>query len=215
MSLKRRSRGAEILRRGGAGAEGAPRRGRSSWEVRPLTPQTSQRSAIQSWLARQCELVRGVDRGIVVLTSGGPSPAARWPADLQDIAELASIANAALTDRSVRTQDHSPSDSAPLGYCLLAVPFSAGPLVGVVAVEIGDAKESDLPPVADLLRLGAHWLEILMTRPESKGRGMLALDVAALALEQTCLQATTLSALAGPAVQRRVGVSSKEAKTEL
>ncbi len=157
----------------------------------PAAPSSSsQRLAIQSWLARQCELVSGVDRGIVILSSSGSSPAARWPADLQDIAELAAIANAALTDRSTRSQDHSPNDQAPLGYCLLAVPFSAGPLVGVIAVEICDAKASDMPAVADLLRLGAHWLELLMTRLEPKGRGMLALDVAALALEQTCLQAT-------------------------
>jgi RND family efflux transporter MFP subunit len=162
----------------------------STLDPSQLHSSSSQRSAIQGWLARQCELVSGVDRGIVVLSSGGLSPAARWPSNLQDIGELSSIANAALTDRAVRTQEHAPSDFAPLGYCLLAVPFSAGPLLGVIAVEIGDAKESDLQPVADLLRLGAHWLEALMTRPEPKGRGMVALDVAALALEQPCLQST-------------------------
>jgi len=151
---------------------------------------SSERAAIQSWLARQCELVSGVDRGILVLASDGPLPAARWPADLQEIGDLAAIANAALTDRRVRTKTRAPSDIAPRGYCLLAVPFSAGPLIGVMAVEIGGAKKSDLLPVVDLLRLGTHWLEVLMARPEPKGRGMVALDVAALALEQASLQTT-------------------------
>jgi RND family efflux transporter MFP subunit len=162
----------------------------STIEQSEIPGSSSQRAAIESWLARQCELADGVDRGIVILPSFGSSPAARWPADLRDMSELASIANAALTDRSVRTEETPPSDLAPLGYCLLAVPFSAGPLVGVIAVEIGDTKESDVLPVADLLRLGALWLEVLMTRPEPKGRGMVALDVAALALEQSCLRST-------------------------
>ncbi len=139
---------------------------------------------IQIWLARQCELIQGVDRGVVVLAARNSSPAARWPADLRAVRELTSLANAALTDRRVCTQSRAPSDDAPLGYCLLAVPFSAGPVVGVIAVEVGDAKESDLGPVVDLLRLGARWLEVLKSRPEPKGHGMMALEVAALALEQ-------------------------------
>ena len=171
---------------------------------------------IQVWLTHQCELIGGVDRGVVVLATGDSSPAARWPAGLRAVSELTSLANAALTERRVRTQSRAPYDFAPLGYCLVAVPFSAGPVVGVVAVEVGDAKESELGPVVDLLRLGTRWLELLERRPEPKRRGMMALEVAALALEQRCFQAavtTVATELATRLRCERVSVGLKRRET--
>jgi RND family efflux transporter MFP subunit len=172
-------------------------------------------SAIQTWLTRQCELI-GVDRAVVLLANGDPEPAARWPAGLRDVRELVALANSALTQRTERVQSRPPSDVAPLGYCLVAVPFSAGPAVGVVAVEVGDAKESEIRPVVDLLRLGAQWLEVLERRPVPTSRGTMALDVAALALEQRCFQAaatTVTTELATRLRCERVSVGLKRGES--
>jgi RND family efflux transporter MFP subunit len=152
----------------------------------------------------------------VVLAKGDCSPAARWPAGPGSFDELASLANAARTQSRVVSRSRPPCNEAPLGACQLAVPFSAGSVVGVIALELRDTKESELGTVVDLTRLGTHWLEVLNRRPESRRLGMMALDVVALALEQECLDAaatTVTTELATRLACERVSVGLMRGKT--
>ena len=139
-------------------------------------------SAAQTWLTRQCELIRGVTQGVLVL-AGRSGLAARWPEGTGQTADLAAAANAALTERNVVALERLPSALFPLPGCRVAVPFSAGSLRGAVAVEIEDAKEAALGPVVDLLRLGTQWLAVLSKREAASARLATAFELVAGALE--------------------------------
>ncbi len=143
-------------------------------------------SAVQIWLTRQCELIRGVTRGVAVLatpSSLSGAVAARWPEREGSASDLMAAANAALTERREVVQGQPPREGSPLGRCLVAVPLSVGPLVGAVAVEVDDAKESELGPVVDLLRLGTGWLAVLAGREAATARLESAFEFVAVALE--------------------------------
>jgi RND family efflux transporter MFP subunit len=139
-------------------------------------------SAAQTWLTRQCELIRGVTQGVLVL-AGRSGLAARWPEKTGQTADLAAAANAALTERGVVALERPPSALFPLPGCRVAIPFSAGSLRGAVAVEIEDAKEAALGPVVDLLRLGTHWLAVLSKREAANDRLVTAFELVANTLE--------------------------------
>jgi len=139
-------------------------------------------SAAQTWLTRQCELIRGVTQGVLVL-AGRSGLAARWPEGTSQTADLAAAANAALTERNVVALERLPSALFPLPGCRVAVPFSAGSVRGAVAVEIEDAKEAALGPVVDLLRLGTQWLAVLSKREAASARLATAFELVAGALE--------------------------------
>jgi len=139
-------------------------------------------SAAQTWLTRQCELIRGVTQGVLVL-AGRSGLAARWPEGTSQTADLAAAANAALTERNVVALERLPSALFPMPGCRVAVPFSAGSLRGAVAVEIEDAKEAALGPVVDLLRLGTQWLAVLSKREAASARLVTAFEVVENTLE--------------------------------
>ncbi len=149
-------------------------------------------SAAQTWLTRQCELIRGVARALLVLAGPGDPTviaAARWPEREPESAELAAAANAALTERRAVTQTQPPSAQFPFGCSRIAVPISLGTRVGAVVVEIDDAKDSELEAVVDLLRLGARWLEALMRREAATTRLGTAFELVGTVLEQPRFEA--------------------------
>ena len=82
-------------------------------------------SAAQTWLTRQCERIRGVTQGVLVLAEPqGTVAVARWPAGGVDAAALDATANAALTAREVVTEVRPPSAGSPTGRCQIAVPIA-------------------------------------------------------------------------------------------
>jgi len=139
-------------------------------------------SVAETWLTRQCELIRGVTQGVLVLV-GRSGLAARWPEGTNQTADLAAAANAALTERNVVALERLPSALFPLPGCRVAIPFSAGSMRGAIAVEIEDTKEAALGPVVDLLRLGTHWLAVLSRREAESARLVGAFELVANALE--------------------------------
>ncbi len=106
-----------------------------------------------------------------------------------DSAALDSTANAALTTRKAVTTARAPSAESPTGRCQVAVPISVRSRVGAVAVEVEGAKESELEPVIDLLRLGACWLEALLDHEAASAQLVMALELVEIALEHGRFQA--------------------------
>jgi RND family efflux transporter MFP subunit len=132
-------------------------------------------------------MIRGATRGVVVSATpeGGPArPAAHWPDGAGACADLASLANTALTRRCV-IADARPSDveSGP-GCGRIAVPFSSFGLVGVIAIEVADLKESESQPLVDLLQSGVPWLGVLTREEAANERLAKVVELLGMALEQ-------------------------------
>jgi len=141
-------------------------------------------SAAQTWLTRQCKLIRGVTQGALVLADGsGLAVVARWATDGTDSTALDSTLNAALTRRQVATQARPSTAGSSLACCRVAIPISIGSRAGAVAVEVEDAKESELGPVVDLLTLGTGWLGVLAEREAGSARLVTAFELVGVVLE--------------------------------
>ena len=126
----------------------------------------------QSWLTLQCNIIRGVRRGVVVLD--GPDqdqfqPAGIWPDSdqavppaLQAAAELAMSERRGVVTGS-QAGEGSDSRGSPrryIGYPLLV----DQQLSGVVAIEIDAVPESGLRGVMRQLQWGLAWLEVMLRR---------------------------------------------------
>jgi len=153
------------------------------------------KSATQVWLSVQCAMIRGVTRGVLVFATpegGAGAPAARWPDDAGACADLASLANAALTQRYVIT-DTRPAGTptgtgsgagSGLGCGRIAVPFSLPGSAGAVVIELADFKESESQPIVDLLQFGITWLEVLTREEAGNERLVTVVGLLGVALEQ-------------------------------
>jgi RND family efflux transporter MFP subunit len=145
------------------------------------------KSATQIWLSVQCAMIRGVTRGVVVFRApegGSAAPAARWPDDAGACADLANLANSALTQRCVITDARPPdADSGP-GCGRIAVPFSSSGPAGALAIELADFKESESQPLVDLLQFGIPWLEVLTREEAANERLAKVVELLGIALEQ-------------------------------
>jgi RND family efflux transporter MFP subunit len=127
----------------------------------------------------------------VLVLAGRPEPSvvARWPAGDADSADLVSTANAAVTGRKVVTTAQAPSATSPTGGCQVAIPISIHLRVGAVAVEVEDAKASEVGSVADLLKLGTCWLEALLEHEAATAQLVTAVELVEISLEQRRFQA--------------------------
>jgi len=143
-------------------------------------------SISQAWLAQQCQLIPGATRGVLVLAlAEGRSlgPVAHWPAESGGNTDLAAAASAAVTRRSVVVQERVPGVSSPLAHSRIAVPISRGAhVLGAVAVDVTDAKESEVQVAVELLRLGTVWLELLGQSEAAKAPLVTALELVGVAL---------------------------------
>ena len=145
------------------------------------------KSATQVWLSVQCAMIRGVIRGVLVFATperGSTQLAARWPEDAGACADLASLANSALTQRCVLTDTRPPDTDSGLGSGRIAVPFSSSGGAGVVVIEIADFKESESQPLIDLLQFGIPWLEVLNREEAANERLVKVVELLGIALEQ-------------------------------
>jgi RND family efflux transporter MFP subunit len=153
------------------------------------------KSATQVWLSVQCAMIRGVTRGILVFAApegGAGAPAARWPDDAGACADLASAANAALTQRCAITDTRpagtstgpGPGAGSGLGCGRIALPFSLPGRAGAVAIELADFKESESQPIVDLLEFGITWLGALMREEAANERLVTVVELLGVAFEQ-------------------------------
>ena len=147
-------------------------------------PTTVTESISQAWLAQQCRLISGATRGVLVLgLARSLSPVARWPAEAGCNADLTAAANAAVNRRSVVVQWRPPSVASPVSVSRIAVPISRGAhVLGAVAVEVADAKETESQVTVELLRLGTVWLELLGQSEAAKAPLVMALELVGVAL---------------------------------
>jgi hypothetical protein len=144
----------------------------------------------QSWLNLQCRLVRGTIAGLLLLEDqdGSFAPAATWPAEGKDAAELVPAAERALRERrGVVTRTDA-------GAAHVAYPVDiTGRLWGVVVVEFGSYQGAALQDALRRLHWGAGWLETLFHRRQAEQDAQklaatrLALEMAAVAGSATGL----------------------------
>ncbi len=153
---------------------------------------------VQAWLARQCELISGVSRGVVVIASGDDTVelAACWPAGTTapDLAALAQMAGAR---RAVIGREPDPANAsaeAPSKHVQVAAPvcWVAG-RAGGVAVEVADEAAGGPEEIGAQLRCAAAGLEVAAApRPESVSQALIV-ELVGLALEHDRNTATAVA----------------------
>ncbi|MBW2281600.1 MAG: HlyD family efflux transporter periplasmic adaptor subunit [Deltaproteobacteria bacterium] len=141
---------------------------------------------VQAWLTRQCELIAGVSRGVVVLSTqdGGGEVVACWPPETAapDLATLAQVAGAR---RAIVGREPDPAaapEEASTKHVQVAVPvcWLPGRAAGV-AVEVTDDSAGGPEEIAAQLRCAAAGLEVAAApRPESLSLALIVelVDVA-------------------------------------
>ncbi len=159
--------------------------------VEPREAPAMTESISQAWLAQQCQLIPGATRGVLLLAQARSlGPVAHWPADSGGNADLIAAANAAVTRRSVVVQERLSGVSSPVSHRRIAVPISRGAhVLGAVAVDVADAKQTEAQVAVELLRLGTVWLELLGQSEAAKAPLVMALELVGVALAHQPLRA--------------------------
>ena len=119
----------------------------------------------RAWLAVLCQLVPGVQVGLLLLQDAGGSyvPAAAWP-EGTELARLADIARECLATRTGVRRQH-PGHPTQLAY-----PLAAGnQLHGAVVLELLDASPAAARLSARLTHWGAGWMADLFNQRELAG----------------------------------------------
>lgn len=178
------------------------------WSV--LAAETAPAPFARAWLALLCRMLPGVARAVLVLRQNGVlTPMARWPEGDVGSAQLAHVAELALTERrGVVSRPHGRGQGNTTG--LAAGPGHApgfGPRIddgrashlglplkfdgedqGVVAVECEGITDATLRDAMRQLQWGASWIELRQRRGQATAdairlrQGYAALEVAATAL---------------------------------
>lgn len=141
----------------------------------------------RAWLAVLCELVPGVQVGLLLLqdAQGAYVPAAAWP-EGTELARLADIARECLATRAGVRRQHEGHPTQ------LAYPLASGnQLHGAVVIELLDASPEALKRSARLTHWGAGWMADLFKQRELAGARQ-RLDESAFLFE------VSLAALAEP-----------------
>lgn len=185
----------------------------ASWALLAAAPDLA--AAAGPWLAIQCQMVPGLDLGVVVYSDGrgeeGFVPVAVWPAGAAVGPALMAVAEMALKRARGVVRTHPGPDGAPrdaLAYPLLI----DGQARGVAAVEGGHRDEAELPALMRRLQWGTAWLEALVRRQggEIQDRSAAALDLACAALRPARFAAAATAVatdLAGELDCERVSLS--------
>ena len=141
----------------------------------------------QSWLEQQCQSIRGVSGGLVLLgvnEGDAATPVACWPEGSAPSGQLNTAARQALKIKRPVTLEQP-------GASIVACPLlGKGRAMGVVAVEIGDKSTMQQQDVMGLLKLGSTLFELLLEQQHSESRAQLktVLELVALALDQDSFQ---------------------------
>lgn len=150
----------------------------------------------ESWLARQCEIVPSVKRGLVVLGVSEETeltPTASWPEGAEAAAGLLSTAELAV-DKSqpvVKVRPNGAKSALEVACPILV----EGKLFGVAAIE-SESNESQQRAVMQLLQWGVSWLEFIVQREASAvtSRLMTVLELVATVIEQEKFHAAAMAA---------------------
>lgn len=145
----------------------------------------------RAWLALQCTLIQGIERGVVVLgeADAGPfSPVCYWPVSAGGNRELAAVAELALKERRGVVQGADEAGPAAQSWHV-GYPFLIdSQLYGVAALQLEPGRRDQLRGVMRQLQWGAGWIEVMLRRQQ------LARDTAQVARMSTAfdLLATAL-----------------------
>ena len=146
----------------------------------------------QSWLSMQCQMLHGVSRAVIVLgASSGDSveTIAVWPEGGDGGSSLqAAAARAAISRKRVVESGETSSGGAEI----IAAPlFRDDRLLGVIAVEMGGDDADQIKVVAKMFKIGAAWLEVMISQRQTANSERLAGVVQLLAhcLEQDRFEA--------------------------
>ncbi|HEY5624396.1 MAG TPA: GAF domain-containing protein, partial [Gammaproteobacteria bacterium] len=145
---------------------------------------------IQSWLELQCRVVPGAIRAVVLFpeTSGSHyRPVAGWPAGAAATPALSNAAAAALQKQQLVLRDSAAAQtSSGQEGDIVACPLVRGDEVcGVVAVEVSQRETDERQMLADTLRNGSAWLDLLLTDRSSisESRLLSIVEIVAATLE--------------------------------
>ena len=149
-----------------------------------------------AWLGLLCRMLQGAARAVLVLRQDGvAAPVARWPDGDAGSAQLAHVAELALTERrGVVSRPRGRAASSQATRIDDRASHLAFPLLfdgedqGVVAVELENASDAALRDAMRHLQWGASWIELRQRRVQSADdtarlrQGYAALEVAATTL---------------------------------
>jgi RND family efflux transporter MFP subunit len=137
-----------------------------------------------AWLAIQCQMLPGIDQGVVVFDAareGALAPIATWPEGVGLVSDLMEVAELALHHRqgAVRTfASAAGGQRDALAYPLIVDER----LYGVAAIAAQHRGEGELPGIMRQLQWGCAWLELLVRRGATSGQLSTVLDLAVTAL---------------------------------
>ncbi|MEX0957997.1 MAG: efflux RND transporter periplasmic adaptor subunit [Burkholderiales bacterium] len=125
----------------------------------------------QNWLALQCQMISGVNDGVVVLQKPGTetfAPLAFWPEGRRDRSHLAEITERALREGRGVVQPRGGKEGESLPQqpdYQLAYPVRLdGKVRGVIGLDMGWREEAELQRAMRQLQWGSAWLEVLLRR---------------------------------------------------
>ena len=129
----------------------------------------------QSWLSMQCQMLHGVSRAVIVLgASSGDrvETIAVWPEGGDGGSSLqAAAARAAISRKRVVESGETSSGGAEI----IAAPlFREDRLLGVIAVEMGGDDADQIKVVAKMFKIGAAWLEVMISQRQTANSERLA-----------------------------------------
>ena len=136
------------------------------WSV--LTSEPAPAPFTRAWLALLCRMLPGAARAVLVLRQDSAlAPIARWPEGDPGSAQLAHVAELALTERrGVVSRPGGRTSGSRVSHLAFPLLFG-GEDQGVVAVElegVGDAAPRD---AMRQLQWGASWIELRQLRVQS------------------------------------------------
>jgi len=150
---------------------------------------SSAREYYQGWLTLQSVMIPGVVQSLLVMADEGQrvSPVAGWPGSGNDPARLAEVLERVLDEHRGLLMELDQAGRYALAYPLL----QDDRLMGVVALELRAASESDLRRAMELLQWGAAWIELLSRRRQAEedqaqlARLKTAVDLLAATLDRS------------------------------
>ncbi len=151
---------------------------------------------IQSWLELQCGVVAGAIRAVVLFPESGGShyrPVAGWPSGDAATPALSNAAAAALQQQKIILRDSAsaPAAAGQEGDIVACPLLRGGQVCGVVAVEATGREAGHQQMLAETLRSGSAWLDLLMTDRSSvsESRLLSIVEIFAATLEHDRFQA--------------------------
>jgi multidrug efflux pump subunit AcrA (membrane-fusion protein) len=166
----------------------------------------------RAWLALQCQMIDGANRGIVLLAAEAADSfdaVAFWPEGSSRPAALAEAAELALRERrGVVSGDTGQADTTSSQH--VAVPIMLGSdLQGAVAVSLKSSRPDEARQALRQLQWGVAWLRerLRQTRSESQDRlldrSRSALDLLGGALDHEHFEAAAMATVTGLALRSK------------